>query len=38
MRYREDLTNLLGTPSEQIIRISAKEGLNVDQVLESIIT
>ena len=34
----EDLTNLLGTPSEQIMRISAKEGLNVDQVLESIIT
>jgi GTP-binding protein LepA len=33
-----DLTNLLGTPSDHIIRISAKEGLNVDQVLESIIT
>jgi GTP-binding protein LepA len=34
----EDLTNLLGTPSQHILRISAKEGLNVDQVLESIIT
>jgi GTP-binding protein LepA len=34
----EDLTNLLGTPRDQIVRISAKEGLNVDQVLESIIS
>ncbi len=33
----EDLTNLLGTPRERIIRISAKDGLNVDKVLESII-
>jgi len=34
----EDLTNLLGTPRDQIVRISAKEGINIDQVLESIIT
>jgi GTP-binding protein LepA len=34
----EDLNNLLGTPRDQILRISAKEGVNIDQVLESIIT
>jgi GTP-binding protein LepA len=34
----EDLKNLLGTPNDQIVRISAKEGVNIDQVLESIIT
>jgi GTP-binding protein LepA len=33
----DDLTSLLGTPREQILRISAKEGVNVDKVLESII-
>ncbi len=33
----EDLHNLLGTPMDQIIRISAKQGLNVDQVLQSIV-
>jgi GTP-binding protein LepA len=33
----EDLHNLLGTPLEEIIRISAKQGLNVDQVLEAIV-
>ena len=33
----EDISNLLGGKSEDIIRISAKEGTNVDQVLEAII-
>jgi len=33
----EDLHNLLGTPIDQIIQISAKQGLNVDKVLQSIV-
>ncbi len=33
----EDLSNLLGIPDESIIRISAKEGTNVDKVLEEIV-
>jgi GTP-binding protein LepA len=33
----EDLHNLLGTPMDEIIRISAKNGLNVDQVLKAIV-
>ena len=33
----EDLHNLLGTPMDQIIQISAKHGLNVDRVLQSIV-
>jgi len=33
----EDIHNLLGTPEEDIIRISAKTGVNVDQVLEAIV-
>jgi GTP-binding protein LepA len=33
----QEITNLLGTPSEQILRISAKVGSNVDQVLEEIV-
>jgi len=33
----QDITNLLGTPAEQILRISAKEGKNIDQVLEAIV-
>jgi GTP-binding protein LepA len=33
----QDLHNLLGTPLNQILRISAKEGLGVEQVLEAII-
>lgn len=33
----EDLNALLGIPVERIIRISAKEGLNVDRVLEAIV-
>src|SRR5512133_3212973 len=33
----QDIHNLLGTPPDEILRISAKEGLNVDQVLETIV-
>jgi GTP-binding protein LepA len=33
----EDISNLLGTPAEDVIRISAKEGLNIDAVLEAIV-
>ena len=33
----QDLHNILGTPLNQILRISAKEGLGIDQVLEAII-
>ena len=33
----EDIHNLLGTPEDEIIRISAKTGVNVEQVLEAIV-
>lgn len=33
----QDLNNLLGTPPDQILRISAKDGTNVDLLLESIV-
>ena len=33
----EDLHNLLGTPTEQILQISAKQGTNVHQVLQAIV-
>ncbi len=33
----EELHNLLGTPKEQILQISAKQGTNVDQVLQAIV-
>lgn len=33
----EDIKNLLGISSEEIIRVSAKEGTNVDSVLEAVI-
>ena len=33
----EDISSLLGDPVDGIIKISAKEGLNVDQVLEAIV-
>jgi GTP-binding protein LepA len=32
-----EISNLLGTPADQIPRISAKDGLNVDTVLEMIV-
>jgi GTP-binding protein LepA len=34
----EEIGQLIGTPPEEIIRISAKAGLNVDQVLEAVVT
>ncbi|MCK6538677.1 MAG: translation elongation factor 4 [Anaerolineales bacterium] len=34
----EDVGSLLGVPPESVIRISAKEGVNVDQILEAIVT
>ncbi len=33
----DDLHHLLGSPPEQILRISAKEGTNVEQVLEAVV-
>ncbi len=33
----EEISSLLGTPANEIIRISAKEGTNVDAVLEAIV-
>ena len=33
----EDLHNLLGTPKDQILQISAKQGTNVHQVLQAIV-
>lgn len=33
----QDVANLLGTPAEQVLRISAKDGINVPQVLEAIV-
>ena len=33
----EEIHNLLGIPHDEIMRISAKEGTNVDQVLEAIV-
>ena len=33
----QDLSSLLGVDPDSIIRISAKEGLNVDQVLEAVV-
>jgi len=36
-RVAEELFNLLGIPKDEILRISAKDGLNVDQVLEAIV-
>jgi GTP-binding protein LepA len=33
----EEISSLLGVPEEEIIRISAKDGVNVDQVLEAIV-
>jgi GTP-binding protein LepA len=36
--FAEDLSNLLGVEADSIPRISAKDGLNVEQVLETIVT
>jgi GTP-binding protein LepA len=36
-KVAEDISSLLGTPQDQILRISAKAGINVDAVLESIV-
>jgi GTP-binding protein LepA len=33
----EEISNLLGTPADQIVRISAKAGQNVDAVLEAVV-
>jgi GTP-binding protein LepA len=33
----EEISSLLGTPAGEIIRISAKEGINIDAVLEAIV-
>jgi GTP-binding protein LepA len=33
----EDIASLLGVPAQGVIRISAKSGLNVDQVLEAVV-
>ena len=33
----EELHNLLGTPKDQIIQISAKQGTNVDKVLQAVV-
>ncbi|MBT3240460.1 MAG: elongation factor 4 [Chloroflexi bacterium] len=33
----EEISNLIGTPAEDIIRISAKDGVNVEQVLETVV-
>jgi len=34
----EEISNLLGIPDEEVLRISAKEGLNIEAVLEAIVS
>jgi GTP-binding protein LepA len=36
-RVAEEISNLIGTPKEEILQISAKEGKNVDAVLEAVV-
>jgi GTP-binding protein LepA len=33
----EEIEALIGTPAESVLRVSAKEGINVDQVLDAIV-
>ncbi len=33
----EEISSLLGTPADEIVRISAKEGLHVEEVLEAVV-
>jgi GTP-binding protein LepA len=33
----EDIQSLLGTPAQEVLRISAKEGTNIDLVLEAVV-
>jgi len=33
----QDISNLLGTPTEEIVKISAKEGINIDSILRTIV-
>ncbi len=33
----QDIGNLLGMPADDVIRISARDGINIDQVLEAIV-
>ena len=33
----EELSDLLGEPPENVLRISAKEGINIDQVLQAVV-
>jgi len=33
----EEISNLIGTPADQILRISAKEGTNIESVLDTIV-
>ncbi|NPV86383.1 MAG: elongation factor 4 [Anaerolineae bacterium] len=33
----EELSNLLGVPRDEILKVSAKEGVNVEQVLEAVV-
>lgn len=34
----EEIEALLGTPAESVLRVSAKDGINVEQVLDAIVT
>ncbi|MBP8858092.1 MAG: GTP-binding protein, partial [Anaerolineaceae bacterium] len=34
----EDISSLLGVPADSVLRVSAKEGLNIDAVLEAVVS